>query len=228
MTVRRSLLCLTTAALLAACGSTPDAPPAGNGFYRVKSGDTLYRIARNHGRTVAELTRWNKLSDPTAITAGQLLRVSPPGTSGTTRPTSPTPSRPDPTPRPTPSPAPKAPAIRLAPPAQGKVIGRFDGNRNKGINYSGSRGSPVLAAAAGKVVYVGEGIRSYGRLIIVKHSEDYLTAYAHNETLLAREGDQVKQGQRIATMGDSGADQVMLHFELRYKGNAINPAPFLP
>ncbi|GAA5787295.1 peptidoglycan DD-metalloendopeptidase family protein [Chitiniphilus shinanonensis] len=227
MRCRRSLLCLTFIALLTACGSTPDAPAASQGYYRVKPGDTLYRIARNHGRSVAELSRWNNLKDPTAISAGQLLRVTPPGSATPTRP-SPTPPRPAPSPKPTPTPAPRAPAIKLVQPAQGKVADRFDGNRNKGINYAGTRGSAVVAAAAGKVVYVGEGIRSYGRLVIVKHNEDYLTAYAHNESLLVREGEAVKQGQRIATMGDSGADRVMLHFELRYKGNAIDPVPFLP
>ncbi len=99
---------------------------------------------------------------------------------------------------------------------------------NKGIDIAGSRGQPIYAAGAGKVVYVGSQLRGYGNLIMIKHSEDYITAYAHNETLLVNNGQSVKSGQKIATMGSSDADSVRLHFQLRYRATAIDPLRYLP
>ena len=130
-----------------------------------------------------------------------------------------------------PAPAPAAGAaetISLIWPAAGPVIESFDESRNKGIGIAGRAGDPVLAAAAGRVVYAGAGLRGYGNLIIIKHNNTFLTAYAHNQALLVREDQMVRQGQRIADMGSSDADRVKLHFEVRRQGRPVDPAAFLP
>ena len=129
---------------------------------------------------------------------------------------------------PAPKAAPAPAAIRLARPAVGPVIDKFDGSRNKGIDIGGKAGDAVLAAEAGRVVYAGSGLRGYGNLLIIKHSESLLTAYAHNRRLLVKEGGTVRQGQKIAEMGSSDADRVKLHFEVRRDGNAVDPMPYLP
>jgi lipoprotein YgeR len=207
--------------MISACGTAP----LGDGLYQVKAGDTLYSIARNTGRSVSEIQRLNQLSDNT-IQIGQILKV---GAHSVAPHTPPTPARPNtPTPKPTPPPAPATPAIELAWPSKGTVLQRYNGKSNKGIDIVGAAGSPIFAAASGKVAYAGNGIRSYGNLLIIKHDKDYLTAYAHNQRILVKEGDTVKQGQNVAEMGSSGSDKVKLHFELRFKGKAINPSPFLP
>jgi len=123
---------------------------------------------------------------------------------------------------------PVAPAVRLVWPVQGPVIGKFDGSRNKGIDIAGQAGAPVVAAEAGRVVYAGSELRGYGNLVIIKHSEQLLTAYAHNRKILVKENQTVRQGQRIAEMGSSGTDRVKLHFEVRRDGNAVDPMPYLP
>ncbi|MCF2950446.1 peptidoglycan DD-metalloendopeptidase family protein [Paraglaciecola aquimarina] len=99
---------------------------------------------------------------------------------------------------------------------------------NKGLDFSGNLGSPILAAADGKVVYTGNALRGFGQLVIIKHTEAYLSAYAHNDQILVKEQQWVKRGQQIANMGDSGTDKVKLHFEVRYKGKSINPLNYLP
>jgi lipoprotein NlpD len=99
---------------------------------------------------------------------------------------------------------------------------------NKGLDFLGKLGKPILAAADGKVVYTGEALRGFGKLVIIKHSEAYLTAYAHNDELLVKEQQWVKAGHKVATMGSSGTDKVMLHFEVRYKGKSVNPLRYLP
>ncbi len=129
------------------------------------------------------------------------------------------------------APAPKATArapVQLLRPAAGPVVDRFDGNRNKGIDIGGKAGDAILAAETGQVVYAGAGLRGYGNLLIIKHSETLLTAYAHNRKLLVKDGDAVRKGQKIAEMGSSDADRVKLHFEVRRDGNAVDPAPYLP
>lgn len=113
-------------------------------------------------------------------------------------------------------------------PAAGVVIAGFDENRNKGLDIGGSAGEPVLAAADGRAVYVGAGLRGYGNLIILKHNNTYLTAYAHNQTLLIKEDQTVRKGQKIAEMGSSDADRVKLHFEIRRQGKPVDPARYLP
>ncbi|WP_087821238.1 peptidoglycan DD-metalloendopeptidase family protein [Photobacterium aquimaris] len=115
-------------------------------------------------------------------------------------------------------------------PVKGKIIAGFSNadNGNKGIDITAARGTPIRATAAGKVVYAGDALRGYGNLVIIKHSEDYLSAYAHNDKILVKEQQSVKAGQEIATMGSSGASSVRLHFEIRYKGKSVDPMRFLP
>ncbi|MFA9440158.1 peptidoglycan DD-metalloendopeptidase family protein [Uliginosibacterium sp. sgz301328] len=234
----RTLAALLSAFAIAACSTTPDYPPAPEGFYRVQSGDTLYRIATDNKRSVAELARWNDIKDTSSIEVGQLVRVVPPAGNASASSSSKASSssaraassssratQAKPTPKPTP-----APATRLALiwPATGKVIASFDGAARKGIDIAAAEGSDVKAAAAGRVTYAGTGLRGYGNLLIIKHDADYITVYAHNKALLVKEGETIRQGQRIATVGNTDADRVKLHFELRYKGEPIDPSKYLP
>ena len=152
-----------------------------------------------------------------------------------------------PAPAPSATPSAAAPAVASAPapapakaaasgpddiafiwPAAGSVVAGFDEQKNKGLGIAGKAGEPVLAAAEGRVVYAGSGLRGYGNLIILKHNNTYLTAYAHNQTLLVKEDQNVKQGQKIAEMGSSDADRVKLHFEIRRNGKPVDPAKLLP
>jgi lipoprotein NlpD len=231
------------------------------GFYTVRPGDTLYRIALEAGQAPRDLQTWNNLANPNLIEVGQVLRVAPPaasvvaaapGAAGVTaapvvtpgvvaRPLNPpapgsaTAAAPGTTPVPVPAPAPApepvsagADDIGFIWPAQGSVVASFDEGKNKGVSISGKVGDPVLAAADGRVVYAGAGLRGYGNLIILKHNNTYLTAYAHNQALLVREDQTVKQGQRIAEMGSSDADRVKLHFEVRRQGKPVDPVSYLP
>ncbi|UJB29742.1 peptidoglycan DD-metalloendopeptidase family protein [Chromobacterium sp. Beijing] len=233
MSLRVRLISSSLSLLLAACASTSQpAAVESAGFYRVKPGDTLFRIAQNHRVSVANLVRWNGLKDPGSINAGQLLRVSPPGGSAqaSAKPGRPQPSRPaakpsasepsKPAPRPTAN-------IKLIWPAKGPVIAKFNGQGSKGIDIAGEAGAPIRAAAGGKVTYSGKGIRSYGNLLIIQHDNAHLTVYAHNQSLLVKEGQAVKAGDTIATMGSSGTTRVKLHFELRVRSSAVDPLPYL-
>jgi lipoprotein YgeR len=221
-------------ALLAACGSAPVGP----GFYRVERGDTLYKIARSNRQSVSSIVRWNNLSNPDAIEVGQVLRVSPPagssaGAQRTAPRASPSGSATASTPRDNSADTASAPATSAAPislvwPSAGQVIRSFDGRDSKGIDIANSAGTPIVAAAPGTVVYAGNGLRGYGNLLIIKHENDYLTAYAHNQALFVKEGQAVSQGQKIAEMGSSDNDRVLLHFELRYQGRSIDPSRDLP
>lgn len=218
--------------------------PVAPGYYRVKPGDTLYRIALDHGQNYRDIASWNNLSNADQIEVGQVLRVVPPPGQSATPMLPPSASAPvaasgsgamtPPAAEPTPPPAPlnqSAPAgtsISLVWPAQGKVVGTFNDSTNKGVNIVGTAGEPVVAAAAGKVVYAGNGLRGYGNLIIIKHNGTFLTAYAHNRTLLVKEGDVVSQGQKIAEMGNTDSSQVMLHFEVRRMGKPVDPMSYLP
>ncbi len=234
-TTMKRLACLPLAAVLAACGTAPVAP----GYYRVERGDTVTKIAREHRQSVQSIVRWNNLSNPNAIEVGQVLRIEPPGNtvsaeSREARTSSSAPSRTEAANRDAaraafgPAPAAPANAIKLVWPTQGTTVRGFDGSGSKGIDIANAAGTSVVAAAAGTVVYAGDGLRGYGNLIIVKHNADFLTAYAHNRKLLVKEGQTVAQGQQIAEMGDTDNDRVALHFELRYKGQSIDPARYLP
>ncbi|MES2584732.1 MAG: peptidoglycan DD-metalloendopeptidase family protein [Pseudomonadota bacterium] len=113
-------------------------------------------------------------------------------------------------------------------PGSGPVLAGFDEAKNKGLDIGGAAGDAVLASSDGKVVYAGAGLRGYGNLIILKHNNTYLTAYAHNQTLLVKEDQSVKKGQKIAEMGSSDADRVKLHFEVRRQGKPVDPSKYLP
>ncbi len=215
----------------------PGADNAGKpGYHTVQKGDTLTRIGLDNGQAWRDLARWNNLSNPDVIEVGQVLRVSPPGAavenSGVVvRPvtsSSATPAASDAgnAGKPAASSA-AAEEVSFAWPANGQVIAGFDEAKNKGIDIAGKAGDPVLAAADGQVVYAGAGLRGYGNLIIVKHSNTYLTAYAHNQKLLVKEDQKVRRGEKIAEMGSSDADRVKLHFEVRRQGKPVDPSKFL-
>ena len=113
---------------------------------------------------------------------------------------------------------------------KGKVIGTFSAKEqgNKGIKIAGNRGDAIKAAASGRVVYAGSALRGYGNLVIIKHSDDFLSAYAHADKILVKEKQVVNAGQTVAKMGSTGTNRVMLHFEIRYHGKSVNPLKYLP
>lgn len=224
----RLLLCLTLGLILVGCSSG-----SGDGTtYTVKRGDTLYRISRATGTSVSDLARLNNLSPPYTIEVGQRLKTN--GSTGSSKSGKSKGS----TSMAKVTPSSQVPQASWPPvgqrcwrwPTSGKVVLPYstaDGG-NKGIDIAGSRGQPVYAAGAGKVVYVGNQLRGYGNLIMIKHSEDYITAYAHNDKMMVNNGQSVKIGQQIATMGNSDADTVKLHFQIRYRATAIDPLRYLP
>jgi lipoprotein NlpD len=296
-TVARSSVCVVALSLLAACATrldnapvvdrsgtgtigtqagaaaqpaVPPGPPP-PGYYRVKPGDTLYRIALENGQNYRDISSWNNLTNPNQIEVDQLLRVAPPGanvaalTPGVA--TSPVGAGGSVQSAPLGSPAPgagtAAPGLTAAPPVygsgstastpltaqppaasdatanangnvafswpvRGPLLNTFDDSKNKGVNIGGAAGDPVKASADGRVVYAGNGLRGYGNLIIIKHDATYLTAYAHNRALMVKEGDAVTKGQKIAEMGNSDSDRVMLHFEVRRQGKPVDPLKYLP
>jgi lipoprotein NlpD len=242
-------------AVVAVVKPPPGVENAGKpGYYTVKPGDTLIRIGLETGQNWKDVARWNGLENPNLIEVGQTLRVTPPtGATPATaavisKPVSNAPVTPTPMPAPVPvaqgasAPAAVPPAAASAPagaqgpdedlawmwPARGSVIVGFDEVKNKGLDIAGVAGEPVLAAADGKVIYVGANLRGYGNLIILKHNNSYLTAYAHNQVLLVKEDQSVRRGQKIAEMGNSDADRVKLHFEVRRQGKPVDPAKYLP
>ena len=257
----------------------------GKGFYTVKKGDTLYRIALESGHSYRDIVAWNSLTNPNDIKVDQVLRVAPPEgvqTAAVVTPTSGIEVRPlgasgqaisvgnktgprgdkraysesnlaeleksdtQAPAQPAPAMAGVTPPVRVEAekpvavaavsedeaiswlwPAEGKVIGTFEGGK-KGVDIAGKLGQPVLAAASGKVMYAGSGIRGYGNLVIVKHTNNLLSAYAHNKTILVKEGQAVSKGQKIAEMGDSDSDSIKLHFEIRQQGKPVDPSKYLP
>jgi lipoprotein NlpD len=225
----------------------PGAANAGKpGYYTVRQGDTVMKIATDVNQPWRDIARWNNLDNPNAIEVGQVLRVVPPPGSAPPPPqqqqqqpaTAPIPvatqttpgvaTTPTPTSPPEPSPAADAGDINLIWPASGAVLAKFDEVNNKGISIGGNAGDPVVAAADGSVVYAGAGLPSYGNLIILQHNTTFLTAYAHNQKLLVKENQTVKKGQKIAEMGSTGADRVMLHFEVRRSAKPVDPVRYLP
>jgi lipoprotein NlpD len=240
-----------------ATGALATAAPLGPpppGYYRVKPGDTLYRVALEHGQNYRDLASWNNLQNANQIEVDQLLRIVPPGVDATgggadvstspigggaiqATPLSAGPAAPAPyaapaTPAsPTLAPAPASAAagpVTFAWPVRGPVLQSFDDAKNKGLNIGGNAGDPIRAAGDGRVVYAGSGLRGYGNLVIIKHDATFLSAYAHNRALTVKEGDAVTRGQKIAEMGNSDADRVMLHFEIRRQGKPVDPMRYLP
>ena len=233
----------------------PGAENAGKpGYYTVKAGDTLIRIGLENGQGWKDIARWNNLDNANLMVVGQVLRVVPPAPTAATetgvvaRPVASSavvPASAASTPKPAASAAVAVPAPIPAPtsaaaaasseddvpfiwPASGTLLAGFDEARNKGYDISGKAGDPVLAAADGRVVYAGAGLRGYGNLVILKHNNTFLTAYAHNQALLVKEDQTVRRGQKIAEMGSTDADRVKLHFEIRRQGKPVDPVRYLP
>ena len=206
------------------------------GYYTVKPGDTVMQIGRNTNQNWRDIVKWNNLESANQIEVGQVLRVVPLDSNGvaTKPPVVAAPAAPASAATPPLSPLP--PAASAAPeddipwmwPSTGALISGYDEVKSKGLKIAGKLGDPVYASADGRVVYAGSGLRGYGNLVILKHNETYLTAYAHNQTLLVKEDQTVRKGQRIADMGNSDADKVMLHFEVRRNGKPVDPAKYLP
>lgn len=208
---------------LAACAPQPPGYGSTRDEHVVRRGETLYSIAWRYGKRPEDLARWNRLGDGTLIHPGQVIRLTPPSGSTARAGGAPAKSRKLP-----PIPTDPAPAWRW--PTAGRVAVDF-GQRpgsGTGVLIGGSLGQPVQAAAAGRVVYSGSGLIGYGRLIIVKHNDTYLSAYGHNASLLVAEGDRVARGQRIATMGEGPGREPRLHFEIRKNGEPVNPRQYLP
>ncbi len=221
----------------------------------MKQGDTLIRVGLETGQNWRDIAKWNNVDNPNVIEVGQVLRVVPPGVDPTVAAAKPV-TPPKVETRPLGASAPGAAAsgaasaastpsvgqivaplatpreadddLNWAWPAVGPVGTAFDEGRNKGLAITGKAGDPVFAAADGRVVYAGSGLRGYGNLVIIKHNNTYLTAYAHNQTLLVKEDQVVKRGQKIAEMGSSDAERVQLHFEIRKQGKPVDPAKLLP
>ncbi len=240
--------------------TAPDAKPplpgvenAGKpGYYTVKPGDALIRIALDNGQSWRDVAKWNSLENPNRIEVGQVLRVVPPGVdpgavtakpiaSATKVESRPLDAKP-------PVGAASAPAAAASSatgsaaaaatseedglawswPVSQPVSAGFDEQRNKGLDFAGKPGDAVLAVADGRVVYAGSGLRGYGNLVIIKHNNTYLTAYAHNRAMLVEQDQVVRKGQRIAEMGSTESDTVKLHFEVRKLGKPVDPSKLLP
>ncbi|MDO5058386.1 MAG: peptidoglycan DD-metalloendopeptidase family protein [Neisseria sp.] len=204
--------------------------------HTVVRGDTVYNISKRYNITQDNLRAWNNIVDNN-IGVGQILRVkpagyvAPAGSTATAAATAPAakPVQPAATPATTPvqSGASRTVAgITWQRPTAGSVIARFGGS-NKGVDIAGTAGQAVNAAADGKVVYAGSGLRGYGNLVIVQHNSTFLTAYGHNQSLSVKEGQTVKRGQTIARMGNTDADRVKLHFEVRKDGKPVNPSDYV-
>jgi lipoprotein NlpD len=216
--------------------------------HKVVPGDTLFSIAWRYGFKYQDLAKYNNISTSYKIYPGQVIRLGVASESSVRRPAkqrltrstqtsaSGSYSKNNSSKYQTPNPVGRGKSLLQAGapdwqwPTRGAILKHFAGSTtlNKGIDISGKLGEPVLAAASGQVVYAGGGLRGYGKLLIIRHSDTFLSAYAHNDKLLVKEGDFVKAGQRIADMGSSGTDGVKLHFEIRRDGTPEDPLKYLP
>ncbi len=199
---------------------------ASGAIHTVKSGDTLYSISWRYGLDYKKIAAYNGIKSPYTIHVGQRLRLS--STKISVKPQQAATKQ-----------IPKQAVTRVLSsraailwrwPTQGKILELYSSKEpgNKGIDIAGKAGQTIVAAATGKVVYGGNGLPRYGNLLIIKHNETYLSAYAHNQILLVKEGQQVVAGQKIALLGKTGTQRNKLHFEIRYNGRPINPLPLLP
>lgn len=231
-------------------------PPAYKiGNHKVSAGETMFSIAWRYGLDYRTLASYNGIGSPYTIYPGQQLRLSPltaSARSATSSSASSASVYSSVTVKAVPNLTYKQPEVRSKTPttytpakpvqslgysssqwrwpAQGRLLNTFSSSQglNKGIDIAGRLGEPVIAASSGVVVYAGSGIRGYGNLLIIKHNETFLSAYAHNRVLLVKEGEQVKVGQQIAEIGTSGTDRAMLHFEIRRDGTPVDPLGYLP
>lgn len=227
--LRRAAAVCLVAALLAACGGRAlnwdaDVPAA----HIVRSGETLYSIAWRYGLEVRDVAHWNGLGDGSLIHPGQRIVLRPSATAarqGGSGASPPTGGVAD-----TRRAAPDLPPPAWRWPTEGRVTAGFgqDNAALTGVLIDGRMGQDVLAAADGQVVYAGSGLIGYGKLVIIKHNATYLSAYGHNRALHVAEGESVKQGQRIAEMGEGPGRKPRLHFEIRRNGDPVDPRPFLP
>jgi lipoprotein NlpD len=198
--------------LLIGCAGDP--PRSTTGLYTVRKGDTVYSIAWRHGVDYRELARWNGIDRSFAIYPGQVLRLTP-------RNQAPTVTR---QPRVAPS-----SSVRWAwPLLDGSATLTARPNGGKGLTMGGSLGQEIRAAAGGRIVYAGSGLLGYGQLVIVKHDDVFLSAYGHTQSILVREGAEVRSGQPIATMGSGPNGTPMLYFEIRRHGEPVDPTALLP
>ncbi len=227
------VLCLSTLVFVAGCSNAVRWTPE---YHTVREGETLFSIAQRYGIDKSRLARWNRLGDGSLIYPGQRLRLTGPAPrSG--KAASSTASR-HPSSGASGSSSSSAPPVRSAAqkvdtwrwPTSGHVVAAFGSSAktHSGIEIGGRHGQAVEAAAAGEVVYAGSGLKSYGELVIIRHNDTWLSAYGYNETLLVKEGDKVKAGQRIATMGRGPGRKPLLHFEIRRDGKPVDPQKYLP
>ncbi len=215
-------LCLST--FLYSCSANKKAPRYyHNSYHTVARGETLFSISWRYGVDAKELARWNGIPKPYTIYPGQKLRVNStaPGIKGRAKTASAKKAT-----------APKKPHKTIPVgnwrwPVKGKLLSNFSSSNN-GIDVAAKAGSAVTAASGGKVVYAGSGLKGYGNLLIIKHNDSFLSAYAHNRKLLVSEGTVVKVGQKIAEVGATGTNRAKLHFEIRKDGNPVDPLKYLP
>ncbi len=210
--------------------------------YRVKKGDTLYSIAWQYGHDYKTLATWNGIKAPFRLSIGQRVSLKKPvnragkkqyekGVTNRAKKTQKTPGKTAKKYRPAPRKEYTGTAkLTWKWPVNGKLLQKFSAGQRgrKGVDIGGRVGQPVNAASTGRVVYSGSGLIGYGKLIILKHNNRFLSAYAHNNKIFVKEGETVKQGQRIAEMGKSSANKAMLHFEIRRNGKPVNPLRYLP
>lgn len=241
---------ILTALLLAGCGGTHyrapvadlDQPPSQKiSSHVVAKGETLYSIAWRYNLDVRTLAHGNGISEPYTIFPGQSVNLDLRGSPRLERPAekaktehstrvsqrSKIRSTPERSPQADPK---RSSALSWQWPVAGTILTRFSGPKalNKGIDIGAKKGEPVLAAESGSVVYAGDGLRGYGNLLIIKHNQNFLSAYAHNDKLLVAEGDEVDAGQQIARVGASGTNKDKLHFEIRQNGKPVDPLRYLP
>ena len=228
--MRILLICLCAVLIVSACSSKPKQPRHyHHSYHTVQKGDTLFSISWRYGIDAKQLARWNNIPRPYTIYPGQRLRVN------STAPISRSARAKTNTSKSTAS-SKKSNTNKIVKsvpvgdwrwPVKGKLLSRFSA-KNNGIDIVAKEGAVVSAAAKGKVVYSGSGLRGYGNLLIIKHNDSFFSAYAHNKRLLVSEGDSVKSGQKIAEVGSTGTDRVKLHFEIRKDGNPVDPLKYLP
>lgn len=218
-------------------------------LYTVRHGDSLYVVAWRYGLDYKRVALWNGIGAPYNIHPGQQLLLNPPAKSVSVQQTKPKRIQKSSRPKRAPiaarsatvapktsiAPSPPNPIAKQEPiewrwPVKGKIIKTFsvEARGKKGIDIAGSLGQSIKAASSGKVVYSGGGLNGYGQLIIIKHNNRYLSAYAHNRSLMVKEGDRVRVGQKIAELGSTGADRPKLHFEIRQDGDPVDPLHYLP
>lgn len=225
---------LALAAFIAGCSTTGgDADkPVPPGHYAVRPGDTLYSIAQKAGRDPREIARWNQLDDPNRIEIGQVLRIVPPGGAAS----APRRSADEPRGRAPSASAPPPPSKPAEPviqgrgdwawPAQGPLLTGYNGGSSKGIDIGGKLGDPVVAVEKGEVSLI-DALRGYGKVLMIDHGGGRLSVYTHLQSLAVSKGQSVRRGQKIGEMGNGDGGRAKLHFEVRQRGTAVDPARYL-